>query len=278
MLKTNGNKAGRLDEIRKMASNWGRRALAVLGPVTYLRYLGLSAAHLPNIWRSRTLTAVDRAMGKTPLRVRYRQSAFIIDCAYADRLLQEDSATFGLMREIYIRDCYLRGHPAEVLASVKTVLDLGANRGVFSTMMAARGGFVVSVECNSAYNGVIRRNMAVNGLTNYAIDNAFLGTGGLNYHQGQEVLGIEELLDRHGLRTVDFVKMDIEGSEFSLFQAPDWLHRGKYLAMEVHPEFGKVQSILEALKNHRFVWTICDQYFRQVADPQNGSFVYARKS
>jgi hypothetical protein len=110
-----------------------------------------------------------------------------------------------------------------VLASVKSVLDLGANRGVFSTMMAARGSFVVSVECNRSYNEVIRRNMAVNGLTNYAVHNAFIGTGGLDYHQGQEVLGIEELLDQHGLKTVDFVKMDIEGSEFSLFQGPNWL-------------------------------------------------------
>ena len=157
-----------------------------MGPVTYLRYLGLSAGYLPSILRRRDLTAVDRAMGQTPLRVRYRQSAFIIDCAYADLRLQEDSATFGLMREIYIRDCYLRGHPPEVLASVKSVLDLGANRGVFSTMMAARGGFVVSVECNRSYNEVIRRNMAVNGLTNYAVHNAFIGTGGLGYHQGQE--------------------------------------------------------------------------------------------
>ena len=91
-------------------------------------------------------------------------------------------------------------------------------------------------------------------------------------------MGIEELLDQHGLKTVDFVKMDIEGSEFSLFQAPNWLRRVKYLSMEVHPEFGRVQPLLEALDHHRFVWAICDNYFRQVDDPQNGNFVYARRA
>jgi hypothetical protein len=277
MQKTCGDRGRRLEEIHKIASNYGRSALAVLGPATYLRYLGLTVASLPSIWRHRSLTAVDRAMGKIPLRIRYRQSEFIIDCAYADLSLQEDSATFGLIREIYIRDCYLRGHPTEVLATVKSALDLGANRGVFSTMMAARGIFVVSVECNEIYNEVIRRNMAVNGLTNYTIQNAFIGSGGLNY-QEQKGLGIEELLDQHGLKNVDFVKMDIEGSEFSLFQAPNWLRRVEYLSMEVHQEFGRVQPLLEALERHRFVWTITDHCFRQVDDPQNGSSVYARRT
>lgn len=276
-MKSCGSRGGRQDKIEKMALNWGRRALAVLGPANYLRYLGLSVIHLPSIWRGGILTAVDRAMGRTPLRVRYGGRSFTIDCAYADRLLEEDSATFGGVREIYIRDCYLRGQAPEVLAEMKTVLDLGANRGVFSTLMAAFGGFVVCVECNPAYNDFIRRNMAVNGLTNYAIDNAFIGSGGLNYQPGQKVLGLEELINRHGLDTVDFIKMDIEGSEFSLFEAPGWLRRVKYLAMEVHPEFGRVLPLLEALESEGFVNTINDYLFHPVDDPQNGSFIYAHR-
>ena len=52
---------------------------------------------------------------------------------------------------------------------------------------------------------------------------------------------------------VHLLKMDIEGSEFGLFEDnPDWLNKILHIAMEVHPEFGDVSSLCEQIKRAGF--------------------------
>src|SRR5262249_29946120 len=155
---------------------------------------------------------LDRAMSSRPIKVHANRNDFIIDCPYTDQQVQDGSFTFGIVREMYIRNCYLRYGVADVARSARTVLDLGANRGAFSIMMARQASRVIAVELNPHFKDVIAHNMKINGFTNYAVEIAIVGGGGACGALKSDGLTILDLLQKYSLETVDLVKMDIEGS------------------------------------------------------------------
>jgi hypothetical protein len=120
--------------------------------------------------------------------------------------------------------------------------------------------------------------MAVNGFTNYEIETALIGDGGKCDDGKSSRMTISELLQKHGLESVDLVKLDIEGSEFAIFRSPEWLTRVSALCMEVHPEYGDPQEILTTLKCHAFDVVITDAVFQPVKDLKQEFFIYAWKS
>src|SRR5579871_6887456 len=116
----------------KLVSNLGWRALLVLGPYTYLRYLFNFFCNLRRIIRAGDFKPLDRAMGTRSIKARMNGSDFVIDCPYTDKHIVDGTFTFGIIRELYIRNCYLRYGVSQAASNARTVLDLGANRGVFS--------------------------------------------------------------------------------------------------------------------------------------------------
>jgi hypothetical protein len=88
---------------------------------------------------------------------------------------------------------------------------------------------------------------------------------------------MEELLERHRVESVDFLKIDIEGSEFDLFRgAPAWLHRVRRIAMEVHPEFGPVAELARAIGSRGMKVEFRDNGLEAVeAIPAEGGYLYA---
>jgi hypothetical protein len=254
------------------------KALRVWGLRGWLSYLGNFVWCIPAILRSRGLRPLDQVMGRTAREFRVRGSRVVLDCAYCDEHVRDGSFAFGGAREIYIRDCYFRFHRPELWNSMRTVVDLGANRGTFSVMAAARCKFVLCVEAQSHFAPVIRHNMRVNGFSNYAIETALMGGGGVLANHGAPKMTMDELLDRHGIDHADMVKVDIEGSEFALFERSDWLQRIGALSMEVHPRHGRTLQLLHALKAYGFVVQVADENLRHVSDPDAGVFLYAAKS
>jgi hypothetical protein len=252
-------------------------ALRVLGLRQWLRYISTFVRKLRAILRSRDLRPLDRAMGRTAKEFSVRRTRFALDCAYCDEHVRDGSFAFGLAREIYIRDCYFKFHEPEVWNSIRTVVDLGANRGAFSVMMTARCEFVLCVEAQAHFAPVIRQNMEVNGFSKYAIETALVGMGGALADFGARRLTMHELFDSHGLQHVDLVKIDIEGSEFELFQNSNWLRRVKFLSMEVHPTHGDVRLIAEGLATNGFVSVFADENLRRLPKIQGATFVYSRK-
>ena len=262
--------------LRKMLLNLGPRAATALGPVTYLRYLVKFALYLPEVLRTRGLLAVDRAMGSGPIRVRFGRRRFTIDCRRTDELIRDGTFTFGIIRELVFRNCYLRYRVASVADNAATVLDLGANRGVFSVMMATSAERVIAVETLPKFVEAINVNMRANGFTNYAIENSFVGEGGLFDDVKQATISMTQLLEKYHLDTIDLVKIDIEGSEYSLFRDAQWLDRVGAICMEVHPDLGDVQEILDELTRHGFSFDVTDHTFR-TSVPSQAEFIYAVK-
>lgn len=257
----------------------GPSALRTLGFSQYTRLASTFVRVLPQVVCHRAFAPVYRAMGTLPVRVHFKGHSFLVDCPYADDKIDFGTHTFILIRELFIRNCYIRDVVAQVFPKVRTVLDLGANRGLFSTMMAARAEKVISVEVMPRYLDVIRRNMEVNGFNNYAIETAFVGAGGTaaGLAEAARTRTIVEILDQHHLPTVDLIKMDIEGSEFNLFDKPQWLDRVSALCMEVHPSNGNVTTILNALTCHGFAHSMRNHRLKRTVIPQNAMYIYAAR-
>jgi FkbM family methyltransferase len=258
-------------------------AVSVLGPVQYLGYLARFLVNIPRILRAGDFRPLDKSMSMIAKQFNYRGSTFLFDCKFCDEHLEEDSFGFGIVREIYIRDCYFKWHPPSVYDRAMTIIDLGANRGAFSTLMTTRAKFILSVECGEQYVPIIRHNMSINNFTNYAVETAFIGAGGSNKsnlpsESNLPRITINDLLHRHNIESVDLIKLDIEGSEFALFDSADWLRRVNAISMEVHPLYGDPNAILKSINKHGFAYAIADENLQCINDAKQASFIYAWKN
>jgi len=253
------------------------RAVSVLGPRLYADYLSGFLTHLPEIVRSRDLRVLDKLMGQSAEKFHYRGTNVVFDCRFCDEHIKDGTFAFGIAREIYIRDCYFKYHLPSTFTNARTVLDLGANRGAFSVLTARQAEFVLCVEATEAYVPVIQHNLQINGCRRYAVERVFVGAGGEMGDDLLPTITVEDLLLRHNIQDIDFVKMDIEGSEFALFESADWLKGVKALTMEVHSSFGDPNQILETLKRHNFLCIFANDNLDRVSDPAEANFIYAWK-
>lgn len=242
-------------------------------------YLFALAKSSYEVLQSRKLTAVDQMMSRL-LRVKMFGFNFTVDCAYTDSVVREDSYTFGLVREIYLGNCYFR-FLAPKLSDLQTVIDLGANRGIFSLLAANFAKKVICVEAQKKYIPALERNMQVNGFTHYRVENVFVGKEGVLGDQGYKAKSLDAIVAEASFDVVDLLKVDIEGSEFSLFRDTECLDRVRYITMEIHPHFGDTQEIVDILCGHGFYVVVADKNFNVLADSQQLTdigYVYALNS
>lgn len=145
-------------------------------------------------------------------------------------------------------------------------VDLGANEGYFTAIgagLCGAHGRVIAIEPQVRLLPVIEENLKLNKVSNATLMNVAVGdvsgpavmhlaattnTGGSGFHRvtkyrlpTQEVrmMTLEQVLDECGMKTVDLLKVDIEGYEHEailgsrrVFQE----HRVRALALELHPE------------------------------------------
>lgn len=115
-------------------------------------------------------------------------------------------------------------------------LDVGANIGLKSLIMAAqaRDGRVVAIEPGPKVGELLELNVRSNGAANIVIEKAAVGNRAdgatARFHEdsayghfnetGVEVpvTTLAALSRKHGLARVDFIKMDVEGSEFCVLK------------------------------------------------------------
>ena len=86
------------------------------------------------------------------------------------------------------------------------------------------------------------------------------------------VIGLHQAMAMAGERAIDFMKIDIEGSEFGLDLSP--LARVKRLAMEVHPRWGDPASLISDVTALGFECRLFDDAMRRVG-VENAAFIYA---
>lgn len=264
-------------KLRKLTNSiLNLRAVKVLGAQCYLALVWQFLRNLHKVIELGNLSPVDRAMANTCGRFSYRNKKVRIDCSYCDAAVADGTFTFGSVREILIRDCYLGYLPLANLDLVKTAVDLGANRGVFTVLAGTLAERVLSVEAQPHFRPVIEHNVKLNAHNHVQVATAIVGAGGsLSSRDDAERADLNSLLDRYEFDFVDLLKMDIEGSEFTLFSDPTWLSRVGCLTMEVHRKFGDPATIAQTLKRSGFLVKVADCDLRLVTTDQRFDFLYA---
>ena len=163
-------------------------------------------------------------------------------------------------KEIFLEDCYLQGFE-KPLPDSPIVVDIGANAGFFCLQIASHRPKARILCCepipvnfkqlsrNAAINpnlDITARQVAVYGHTGSmhllvewedALSTAatILPVGG-RIPMEVPCVNLQDLLDRHGLDRVDLLKLDCEGSEYSILYrcTAEYLKRIGKMAIEVH--------------------------------------------
>lgn len=158
--------------------------------------------------------------------------------------------------------------------SADVVVDLGGNRGAFASLMTTRASKIVLVECGAEYKNIIGHNLELNQFQNYFIEEAFIGEGGAFSSESRSIT-MSELVEKYQLETVNLLKMDIEGSEFFLFQDDSWLVKVESLCLELHPDWGETSLIIDALAKNGFSYRGADENLVEMFTFDRASFLYA---
>jgi FkbM family methyltransferase len=174
---------------------------------------------------------------------------------------------------MYCRNVYLRTGFA--MPRTGWVLDLGANRGLFSVWAARAGAQVVAVEAQQGFGPEIQRLAELNGVGGRVhVEIAVVG-GAVRAGATVGVLAdderwaasshgapgrpagisVPELMSNHRTGRIRLLKVDVEGGEFAVFGAGEdlrWLDQVDQVVMELHPAFGDAAALVGRLRQHGF--------------------------
>ncbi|MEM6334246.1 MAG: FkbM family methyltransferase [Planctomycetota bacterium] len=210
---------------------------------------------LPAVVKRRSMQPVAERMGPGPFTARLR--------GYEAKLFGR--RIVNSVTEIWVRDVYTGGGFLSFPKGA-TVLDLGANRGVF-TMLALSSSptaEVTAVEVDPKYNDERSKMLELNGWGDrLRLVPAFIGPPSPLTDElvakiracghPAEVLTEGELLERMGAERIDFVKCDIEGSEYGLLhEQSELLRRTDRLAIELHTNVGDGDGFIAMLERLGF--------------------------
>lgn len=264
--------------------------LRVARPASALRWLVRLLLRSPQVLRSGSLRPADQSWRRRGARFR----------TPAGRSLSLPGGHCAGARELYCRNVYLR--TGLRIPAGGWVVDLGANAGLFTVLTAVEGAKVVAVEAQAGFVPEIRRALAHNrvaagrvhievalagsGVPDVALVGALAGAQRwqrASHAPPQRPPGVSvaDLLSRYRIDRVGLLKVDIEGSEFSLLHPdgePTWLSRVDQVAMEVHPAYGSVPMLTGLLGRYGFTVTVTDDAGTPVpATAPAAAYLYARR-
>jgi FkbM family methyltransferase len=254
-------------------------------PAAAARWVTALMFHMPECTRSRSLRPADRIWARAGAR--FRTSTGVV-------VSLPPAFTHGA-REMYCRDVYLR--TGLTMPTMGWVVDLGANRGLFSVWAALAGAQVVAVEAQKGFaaeigdlaehNGVAERihvEIAVaSGATasgakvgDIADDDVWSATSHGTSVRPADV-SVPVLMSTYGIDRIGLLKMDIEGGEFAVLAADEdlsWLTQVDQLTLEVHSARGDAVALIRRLRHHAFVIDLRDNNGRRV-DISSNNIEYA---
>jgi FkbM family methyltransferase len=229
--------------------------------------------------------------------MQHRESLKILAFDREYTLLQPD---LGLVRELYGRGVYFPELSFLPKPGDK-VIDLGANAGLFSLLCAGLGADVLAVEAQSGFMPLAQANLAVNGVSQrMQFVSALMGASkgvfaseiarsGASHWLGEPPeLSMNDLLEMlpilaspgvdNAKPDIHLLKVDIEGSEFALFEGDlTWLRRISYISMEVHPEFGDALALQEIVRKEGFTCKLVSSW-RETGTPHKyPGYLFASK-
>jgi FkbM family methyltransferase len=254
----------------------------VCGMSTAFTYLCGMAVRFPEIVRTRSLRPADLWMERRNWCFRLQGVAIDLE-----------GRLFSGAREMYCRQVYFPSAEFELRAGT-VVMDLGANTGLFSVLAGRVGCRVIAVEAQRGFVRELKELALVLGVApQISVENVLIGarTGTLSkssalvsasHFEGfvPPSMSMDDLLSKHQVDQLDFLKVDIEGSEFDLFRTgAEWLIKVNRIAMEVHPEFGSAAELQATLESSGMAVELRDNDLYPVsALPAVGGYLFASRS
>lgn len=240
----------------------------VAGPAVGLRFAAGVVQKANSVLRSGNLGAVDRlcnarARAYTPLP----GTTVYLPAGY-----------FPAAREMYCRGVYFT-RPHFTINAGDTVVDLGANEGLFSLLAVCAGAErVIAVEAQDGFRSLMESHLRRNGVSGRVhLHNVMLGaeTGvfadearrltATHWMHDPPVRSLDEIIREEHLDRIDFLKVDIEGSEFAVFDDSfRQLSIVDRIAMEVHTAFGDPRKLAEAIQKRGFSVVLTDNEGQEV--------------
>lgn len=246
-------------------------------PGAAIRWVASLVTHLPECAKSRSLSPADRTWECTGARFRTPGGAVVsLPAAY----------TAGA-REMYCRNVYLR--TGLTMPTQGWVVDLGANRGLFSVWAAVSGAQVTAVEAQQGFAPLIRALAKHNGVTERVHVEIAMASGvtaagasvGVMADDGRwsttshgaptrpAAVSMPQLMSAYRIDRIGLLKMDIEGGEFAVLAADEdlgWLQQVDQLVLEVHGDFGDAAALIDRLLSLGFAIELRDNDGSRVAD------------
>ena len=213
----------------------------------YIRWISGITKYFNILLETKSLGVLDKSLTKS------------FSIRFNNKKLYFKNLDFGVIREIYGHLCYAK---LGELKNAKYILDLGANGGAFTIFALAEApqAQVYAVEAQSEFVNIIKYNVQQNLYENRIVVKCAV-VGGFYDDWTQSLLksnpkiqefNIYEYIETVG--TCDFLKCDVEGGEFYLFQGDlSWTQAVKSMALEYHPDKGDPDELEKILQSQGFI-------------------------
>jgi FkbM family methyltransferase len=200
---------------------------------------------------------------------------------------------------MYCRNVYLRNGVKMPVNG--WVVDLGANRGLFSVWAATNGAQVIAVEAQQGFAAEISELARRNGVDNrvhveialasgVALSGARIGVVADDHrwattsHGGPSRpadVSLPQLMSAYAIDRIALLKVDIEGGEFAVFGHNEdlrWMDAVDQLVLEVHRDFGDAASLITRLRGRGFSVKMCDNDgYPVTADSNHLDYAYCHR-
>jgi FkbM family methyltransferase len=200
---------------------------------------------------------------------------------------------------MYCRNVYLR--TGLTMPVDGWVVDLGANRGLFSVWAALTGAEVIAVEAQYGFGAEIRRLATHNRVAEHvhietsivggtSVSGASVGVVADDYRWATTSHGaptrpadtsVPQLMAEYRIQRIGLLKIDIEGGEFAVLSEQEdlgWLRHVDQVVLEIHGDFGDPATLVDRLRVSGFSVDLHDNDGSQVtASSADLNYAYCRR-
>jgi hypothetical protein len=185
---------------------------------------------------------------------------------------------------MFFNDVYLWPfHPF----SAKLVMDLGANRCFFGVVALKILGakLYIAVEPLRKYDAPREMLFSVNNILEISARHyrKVLGTSHRDpkvmealEEVANDTITVRSIVEELKIKTLDFLKVDIEGAEYDVFQDTSWLSLVSRIALELHPPAHEKVALFDKLQRAGFS-LLCTDARRRVVSSELGDYLFAAR-
>lgn len=256
--------------LKKFIININFSIFKIIG-LNYFIYLFFIFINIKKIISEKNLNTLNNIFKK--LKINFKGKLFFIDILAINNISGENNC-FGLIREIFFKNVYLSKF-IFTDSSKNDCIDLGANVGIFSLLASKFFNKVYSVEPQIRYIDCYKKLMRDNHVINAFLINGYLFNLNEFDDERANLIDFNKLVEKESLKDV-FLKIDIEGSEFGLFQDIN-LNKVSAVSMEVHQNKGNLQNVLEKLMIYEFDYVLCNNFGEVVSNHNLATYLYGSK-